>query len=219
MCISRDAPPARRAGWCLEDAQCNPCLQQSRKGGRVSPWTQHPGWSPGMGCVPSFTRVVCCLGTTLAGAPWGLQMLQGRVVLGSELCPVLDQCRGSRTLGWGSGELVGIQAASPSPWLPFEQSFPQRNHRFPCPASQLSSHQTAAADLLSIQAELRQGMLQTQPQRPLSSQTGGREEKLWQAQITVSNCCTLSSYLVLLLLLCLLAWPPSLLPTKIKSPL
>lgn len=54
-----------------------------------------------MGCVPSFTRVVCCLGATLAGLPWELQMLWGKVVcvvvllsamLDSELCPVSVQC-------------------------------------------------------------------------------------------------------------------------------
>lgn len=71
-----------------------------------------------------------------------------------------------RAEGWGcvralcvrdSRELVGMQAASPSPRLPFEQSLPQRNYRFPALLHQLSSHQPTAADLLSIQVKLRQG--------------------------------------------------------------
>lgn len=63
-----------------------------------------------MGCVPSFARVVCCLGATLAYG--GLRMLWGKVVpvvvllctvLDSELCSVSAQCCGLRTWDFGPG--------------------------------------------------------------------------------------------------------------------
>lgn len=85
------------------DAQCTSAYGNAEKvAGSAS--------RPGAGCVLSFTRVVCCLGDTLAGAPWGLWMLQGKAVpvvvllctmLDSELCPVLAQCLRVEDFGLG----------------------------------------------------------------------------------------------------------------------
>lgn len=120
-------------------------LRQCRKGDRVSPVDTTCRLEAWHGLCPVFYQ-----GSLLPGGHGGrvtlgtsLQTLWGKVapvvllgtMLDSELCPVSAQCCGSRTLGWDSRELAGVQAAYASPRLPFEQSLPQRNHHFPCPAS------------------------------------------------------------------------------------
>lgn len=119
----------------LGDAQCT-AVQRG--------WMQHPGWSPAMGDVPPVSRVVCCPRPSWQGHP-GDCGCYGKGSAFVLLCTVLDSslschCCGSRTPGWHSWELVGIQAAFHSFQLPFEYSCVQRNHfLFPAPLAPLPS--------------------------------------------------------------------------------
>lgn len=138
-------------------------LRQCTNGGRVSPMDTVSRLEPWCGLCPIFHQ-----GGLLPGGHSGRVTLGTTDVMGkgSMCCCIvvrhagLKSCvlfqfsaSGSRTLGWDSGELVGIQAASPSPHLRSSRAFTTLSSLL----QQLSSHQPAGANLLSIQAELRQG--------------------------------------------------------------
>lgn len=100
---------------------------------------------------------------------------------------------------------MGIQASSPSPWLSFKQSLPQRNHHFPCPASPALLPPTCSSWPLHLGGAQAGGCCKHSPKDPhLPKQES--EKKNYGRHKSLLAIVAYCLHMVLLLLLCLGAW-------------